>query len=58
MQISRRYQRYDNISTDIIFEITFMMRAIARIARSRPMKSLRIPVVFPIIYSKLDIERV
>ncbi len=57
-QIRRRYQRYDRISTSILLEIILMIRAMERITISRLRKSLSIPVVLPLTYSKLDIERV
>ena len=45
-------------SIDILFDMMFMSIPIERITISRPRNRRRIPQVFPITYSKFDIDLV
>ena len=56
--IMSRYEMYAIMSTDMLLEMMFISSPIERIKMSRPRKSRRIPHVFPITYSKFDIDLV
>jgi hypothetical protein len=52
------YEIYDMKSTDMLFDMMFISNPIESITISSPRNKRRIPHVFPITYSKFDIDLV